>query len=203
MYATVIRGTRHAFPNLKTLMAKAAPSRSGDRLAGVAASNAAERVAAQMTLADLPFSTFLREALVPYEDDEVTRAIFDAHDAKAFAPVSSLTVGELRDWLLSDAATGNTLAALSPGLTPEMVAAVAKISRNQDLVAIAAKHRAVTRFRDTLGLAGTLEARLMTQGRQARTEATVAFRREADSAGRQCRTKYLAPHHRKNASRAR
>ncbi len=160
MHATTIRGTRYAFPDLKTLMAKATPLRSGDCLAGVAAQSAAERVAAQMALADLPLSIFLREALVPYEDDEVTRAIFDTHDAKAFAPVSALTVGELRDWLLCDAATDETLAALSPGLTPEMVAAVAKISRNQDLIAIAAKRRVVTRFRDTLGLAGTLSSRI-------------------------------------------
>ena len=154
MYATAIRGTRYTFPDLKSLMAKATPLRSGDCLAGVAAASAAERVAAQMTLADLPLSTFLREALVPYEEDEVTRAIVDGHDAAAFAPVASLTVGELRDWLLSDAATDETLEALAPGLTPEMVAAVAKISRNQDLMAIAAKRRVVTRFRDTLGLPG-------------------------------------------------
>ena len=160
MYATAIRGTRYTFPDLKSLMAKATPLRSGDCLAGVAASCAAERVAAQMTLADLPLSTFLREALVPYEEDEVTRAIVDGHDAAAFAPVASLTVGELRDWLLSDAATDETLKALAPGLTPEMVAAVAKISRNQDLMAIAAKRRVVTRFRDTLGLPGRLSSRI-------------------------------------------
>ena len=160
MYATSIRGTRYTFPDLKSLMAKATPLRSGDCLAGVAAASAAERVAAQMRLADLPLSTFLREALVPYEEDEVTRAIVDGHDAAAFASVASLTVGELRDWLLSDSATDETLAALAPGLTPEMVAAVAKISRNQDLIAIAAKRRVVTRFRDTLGLPGRLSSRI-------------------------------------------
>jgi ethanolamine ammonia-lyase large subunit len=160
MFASTVRGTRYIFPELKSLMAKATPLRSGDCLAGVAASCAAERVAAQMTLADLPLSTFLREALVPYEDDEVTRAILDTHDAKAFAPVAGLTVGAFRDWLLCDAATDETLAALAPGLTPEMVAAVAKISRNQDLIAIAAKRRVVTRFRGTLGLPGRLSSRL-------------------------------------------
>jgi len=160
MYASTIRGTRHAFSDLKSLMAKATPLRSGDCLAGVAASSEAERAAAQMTLADLPLSTFLREELVPYEEDEVTRAIIDGHDAGAFAPVASLTVGGLRDWLLSETATDETLAALAPGLTPEMVAAVAKISRNQDLIAIAAKRRVVTRFRDTLGLPGRLSSRI-------------------------------------------
>ncbi len=160
MHATTVRGTRYAFADLKTLMARATPPRSGDRLAGVAAENATERVAAQMTLADLPLAAFLREALVPYEDDEVTRAILDTHDVQAFAPVASLTVGELRDWLLSDEATGAALEALSPGLTPEMVAAVSKICRNQDLVAIAAKRRVVTRFRDTLGLSGVLSSRI-------------------------------------------
>lgn len=160
MYATAVRGTRYTFPDLKSLMAKATPLRSGDCLAGVAAQSAAERVAAQMALADLPLSTFLAEALVPYEEDEVTRLIVDTHDKGAFAPVTSLTVGGLRDWLLSDAATGEALAALAPGLTPEMVAAVAKLSRNQDLVAIAAKRRVVTRFRDTLGLPGRLSSRI-------------------------------------------
>ncbi|MGA8170198.1 MAG: ethanolamine ammonia-lyase subunit EutB [Methylocystis sp.] len=160
MYVTAIRGTRYAFPDLKSLMAKATPLRSGDCLAGVAAESAAERVAAQIALADLPLKTFLRDLLIPYEGDEVTRAILDTHDAKAFAAVASLTVGEFRDWLLSDAATGATLEALALGLTPEMVAAVAKISRNQDLIVIAAKRRVVTRFRDTLGLAGTLSSRI-------------------------------------------
>jgi ethanolamine ammonia-lyase large subunit len=160
MYATAVRGTRYVFPDLKSLMAKATPLRSGDCLAGLAASSEAERAAAQITLADLSLTTFLQELLVPYEKDEVTRAIIDSHDACAFAPVTSFTVGELRDWLLSDAATNEKLAALAPGLTPEMVAAVAKISRNQDLMAIAAKRRVVTQFRDTLGLAGRLSSRI-------------------------------------------
>ncbi len=160
MYATIIGGTRFAFPDLKTLMAKATPPRSGDRLAGVAAESAAERVAAQMALADLPLVTFLREQLIAYEDDEVTRLICDAHDDDAFAPVAHLTVGGFRDWLLSDAATSAALAALAPGLTPEMAAAVAKICRNQDLISIAQKIRIVTRFRNTLGLPGRLSSRI-------------------------------------------
>ncbi|MBI1980160.1 MAG: ethanolamine ammonia-lyase subunit EutB [Methylocystis sp.] len=154
MYGTTIRGTRYRFPDLKSLMAKATPLRSGDCLAGIAATSAAERVAAQMALADLPLSVFLNEALVPYEEDEVTRLIFDSHDRKAFAPIAPLTVGEFRDWLLSDAADEDSLAALTFGLTPEMAAAVSKICRNQDLILIAAKRRVVTRFRNTLGLRG-------------------------------------------------
>lgn len=160
MYATTIGAVRYAFPDLKSLMAKATPLRSGDRLAGVAAESAKERVAAQMALADLPLSTFLNEAVVPYEEDEVTRLIIDSHDAEAFAPVARLTVGGFRDWLLSDAATNNALQALAPGITPEMAAAVAKVSRNQDLVAIAKKCRPVARFRDTIGLPGRLSSRI-------------------------------------------
>jgi ethanolamine ammonia-lyase large subunit len=160
MHAVAIDGTRYAFPDLKGLLAKASPLRSGDRLAGIAAQSAAERVAAQMALADLPLATFLNEAVVPYEDDEVTRLIIDTHDAAAFAPVTHLTVGGFRDWLLSDGATTDTLSALARGITPEMAAAVAKICRNQDLIVIAAKCRVVTRFRNTIGLAGRLSSRL-------------------------------------------
>jgi ethanolamine ammonia-lyase large subunit len=160
MYVHSVGGTRYAFPDLRTLMARATPHRSGDVLAGVAAGSMAERVAAQMALADLPLTTFLSEAVVPYEADEITRLILDTHDAGAFAPVAALTVGGLRDWLLSDEADGAALAALSPGLTPEMAAAVAKICRIQDLILIAAKRRVTTRFRDTIGLPGRLASRL-------------------------------------------
>lgn len=160
MYTIDVQGTRYRFDDLKSLMAKATPLRSGDCLAGVAAESAVERVAAQMRLADLPLSTFLKEPLIPYEDDEVTRLILDTHEGEAFAPIASLTVGEFRNWLLSDAATGETLAALAKGITPEMAAAVAKICRNQDLVAISAKIRVVTRFRDTIGLPGALSSRI-------------------------------------------
>jgi len=160
MYAHAVGGTLYAFPDLRTLMARATPHRSGDVLAGVAAGSMAERVAAQMALADVPLKTFLGEAVVPYEADEITRLIIDTHDARAFAPVAALTVGGLRDWLLSDEADGPALAALSPGLTPEMAAAVAKICRIQDLILIAAKRRVTTRFRDTIGLPGRLASRL-------------------------------------------
>jgi len=148
------------FADLRELLAKATPERSGDQLAGIAAASAAERVAARDALADVPLSTFLHQALVPYEADEVTRLIIDGHDAAAFAPVSHLTVGALRDWLLADAATPAVLAALAPGLTPEMVAAASKLMRNQDLMAVAKKCRVVTRFRGTLGEPGTLAVRL-------------------------------------------
>ncbi len=150
----------YQFEDLRELLAKASPYRSGDALAGIAAASGEQRAAAQMTLADLPLRTFLQEAVVPYETDEVTRLIFDSHDAVAFNAVATLTVGEFRDWLLSDAATGEVLAALAPGLTPEMVAAVSKLMRAQDLILVARKIRVVTRFRTTVGLPGRLSTRL-------------------------------------------
>jgi ethanolamine ammonia-lyase large subunit len=157
-YAHTLRATRYVFDDLRTLLARATPFRSGDALAGLAAATAAERVAAQMALADLPLATLLADPVVPYETDEVTRLIADSHDGAAFAPVASLTVGAFRDFLL--AAEPDTLAALRPGLTPEMVAAVSKLMRLQDLVAVAAKCRVVTRFRNTIGLPGRLSVRL-------------------------------------------
>ena len=160
MYASTANGQRFAFRDLADLMAKATPYRSGDSLAGVAAISESERVAAQMALADLPLRQFLTEAVIPYEADEVTRLIIDSHDPAAFRPIAHLTVGGLRDWLLSDAATADTLAALAFGLTPEMVAAVSKICRLQDLILVAAKRQVVTRFRNTLGLPGRLSTRL-------------------------------------------
>jgi ethanolamine ammonia-lyase large subunit len=155
-----IDGVTYAFRDLKDLLAKATPFRSGDELAGVAAGSSVERVAAQMALADLPLTTFLDEAVVPYETDEVTRLIVDTHDASAFAAVASLTVGGLRDWLLSDAVNTESLTALAPGLTPEMAAAVSKLMRVQDLIAVARKASVVTRFRTTIGLPGRLSTRL-------------------------------------------
>src|SRR5205823_2294670 len=133
MYAWTIGARRYTFPDLKTLLARATPLRSGDQLAGVAAESGEERVAAQYALADLPLAAFLSEQVIPYETDEVTRLIVDSHDKSAFATVAHLTVGAFRDWLLSDTATTEVLAALAPGITPEMAAAVAKISRLQDL----------------------------------------------------------------------
>ena len=153
-----IAGTTYRFPTLARLLAAATPARSGDALAGLAAASAAERVAAQCALADLPLARFLAETLIPYDTDEVTRLIQDSHDRAAFAPVASLTVGEFRDWLL--AAEPAALTALSPGLTPEMVAAVSKIMRLQDLIAVAVRCLVVTGFRNTLGLPGTLSVRL-------------------------------------------
>jgi ethanolamine ammonia-lyase large subunit len=159
-YSATIANTRYVFDDLRVLLAKATPARSGDVLAGLAAESAEERVAAQFALADLPLAHFLSEQVVPYEADEVTRLIVDRHDADAFAPVRSFTVGELRDWLLSDEATEGRLAALAPGITPEMAAAVSKLMRVQDLILAAAKIRVVTRFRTTVGLRGRLSARL-------------------------------------------
>lgn len=146
--------------SLRELLAKASPLRSGDVLAGIAAENEEERIRAQMALADVPLKRFLSECVVPYETDEVTRLIIDSHDAQAFAPVSSFTVGQLRDWLLTPAADTATLTALAPGLTPEMVAAASKLMRIQDLVLVASKCSVVTRFRDTIGLPGHFSSRL-------------------------------------------
>ncbi|MGA0609360.1 ethanolamine ammonia-lyase subunit EutB [Caldimonas sp. KR1-144] len=159
-FAHAVGARRYAFEDLRTLMARASPARSGDELAGVAARSAEERAAAQMALAALPLKHFLNESVVPYEDDEVTRLIVDGHDAQAFAPIAQLTVGDWRDWLLSDEVDGATLAALAPGLMPEMAAAVSKIMRNQDLIVVARKCRVQTRFRDTIGLPGRLSTRL-------------------------------------------
>ncbi len=153
-------GRVHRFDDLKTLLARATAERSGDVLAGVAARSAEERMAARLALAELPLVHFLHDALVPYEDDEVTRLIVDSHDHAAFAPVAHLTVGDFRDWLLSDAAAPAVLAALAPGLTPEMAAAVSKLMRLQDLMLVARKCRVTTAFRNTIGLPGHLAVRL-------------------------------------------
>jgi ethanolamine ammonia-lyase large subunit len=159
-YARVIGHTLHRFDDLKSLMACASPRRSGDELAGIAAETDERRIAARLVLADLPLVTFLNDALIPYEDDEVTRLILDTHNALAFRKVAHMTVGDLRDWLLSYEADSLALSALAPGLTPEMVAAVSKLMRNQDLIAVAAKCSVVTRFRTTIGLPGRLSSRL-------------------------------------------
>ncbi len=160
MYAHTVGSVRYHFADLKTLLAKATPFRSGDALAGITAESAEERVAAQMALADLPLAALLDEAVVPYESDDVTRLILDTHDSVAFAPVAHLTVGGFRDWLLSYAADEAALAQVAPGLTPEMVAAVSKIMRAQDLILVAQHCRVRTAFRTTLGLPGRLSTRL-------------------------------------------
>jgi ethanolamine ammonia-lyase large subunit len=160
MYSATIGARRYTFGGLANLLAKASPLRSGDQLAGLAAETGEERVAAQFALADLPLTTFLREHVVSYESDEVTRLIIDTHDRTAFAAIAHLTVGGFRDWLLSDEATTPALAALAPGITPEMAAAVSKISRLQDLMVMATKCSVVTRFRNTVGLPGRLSVRL-------------------------------------------
>ena len=159
-YRTTLNGRTWVFEDLQALMACASPRRSGDELAGLAAESDEQRVAARHVLAELPLRVFLEQPLVPYETDEVTRLILDTHDATAFAPVAGMSVGQFRDWLLSYAATTEALSALAPGLAPEMVAAVSKLMRNQDLIAVAAKCRVVTAFRSTIGLPGRLACRL-------------------------------------------
>ncbi|MBK8176747.1 MAG: ethanolamine ammonia-lyase subunit EutB [Rhodospirillales bacterium] len=159
-YTSTVAGTRWVFTDLKDLLAKATPARSGDALAGIDAGSDAERVAARFALADLPLAVFLDEPVVPYESDEVTRLIIDSHDRRAFAPVAAMTVGEFRDWLLSDFATSERLTALAAGITPEMAAGVAKLMRNQDLIAVARHCHVVTAFRNTIGLPRRLSIRL-------------------------------------------
>jgi ethanolamine ammonia-lyase large subunit len=145
---------------LKELLAKASPLKSGDLLAGVAAATEEERVLAQMTLAEVPLRRFLNDCVIAYEEDEITRLIIDSHDAAAFAPIAGFTVGEFRDWLLTDVADTKTLAGIAPGVTPEMAAAVAKLMRLQDLILVAGKCRVVSAFRNTIGLPGTFSVRL-------------------------------------------
>lgn len=158
-YSHTIEHTVFRFADLKDLLAKASPERSGDQLAGIAADGPVERIAAQMALADLPLATLLAEEVIPSETDEVSRLIARQHDPRAFAPIASLTVGEFREWLLRPETDGAELEAVTYGLTPEMAAAVSKIMRLQDLIAVAAKRQVVTRFRDTIGLGGRLSTR--------------------------------------------
>ena len=160
MYTTTLAGTRHTFADLKSLLAAASPARSGDALACIGARSMEERVAARYVLADLPLTTFLTDTVIPYESDEVTRLIVDSHDEQAFAAVSHLTVGGLREWLLNDTANTAALTRLAPGLTPEMAAAVSKLMRNQDLIAVARKCEVISAFRNTLGTKGTLSVRI-------------------------------------------
>jgi len=160
VYRQAIDATSYLFNDLRDLLAKATPPRSGDRLAGIAADSAEQMIAARMALADVPLKQFLSETVVPYEDDEVTRLIVDTHDAASFAAISSLTVGAFRDWLLSDAATTEVLRKLSRAITPEMAAAVSKLMRNQDLILVAKKCQVTTRFRNTIGLPGRMSVRL-------------------------------------------
>jgi ethanolamine ammonia-lyase large subunit len=159
-YRYTIQNKVYRFDNLRVLLAKASPYRSGDALAELSAHTYEERVAAQIALADVPLKTFLNEAIIPYESDEVTRLIIDSHNTEAFSPVSHLTVGELRDWLLSDEVDTLTLTGITKGITPEMAAAVSKLMRNQDLIAVAKKCEVVTRFRNTIGLKGHFSTRL-------------------------------------------
>ncbi|TKI03204.1 ethanolamine ammonia-lyase subunit EutB [Martelella alba] len=160
MFHAVLGQRQYRFADLKELLAKASPPRSGDYLAEIAADSAEERMAARIALADVPLGVFLQQPVIPYENDEVTRLIIDGHDSTAFAPIAHLTVGDFRDWLLSERTDSSRLAQVSAGITPEMAAAVSKIMRNQDLILAAKKCRVVTRFRNTIGLPGHMSIRL-------------------------------------------
>src|SRR6202162_638643 len=160
VYRHTIDSTASVSNDLSDLLPKATPPRSGARLAGIAAESAEQMIAARIALSDVPLKDFLQEAVIPYEADEVTRLIVDSHDAAAFAPIASLTVGAFRDWLLSDAATTPVLAKLAAGITPEMAAAVSKLMRNQDLILVAKKCQVTSSFRNTIGLRGRMSVRL-------------------------------------------
>ena len=160
MYRFTVRNKAYTFADLKTLLAKASPYRTGDVLAGVCADSYEERVAAQIALADVPLKTFLNEVIIPYEQDEITRLIIDNHDAESFKPIGRFTVGEFRDWLLSDETDSAVLKSIEPAVTPEMAAAVSKLMRNQDLIAVAKKCEVITKFRNTIGLNGHFSTRL-------------------------------------------
>ena len=160
MYKHSIQHITYSFSDLKTLMAKATPFRTGDALAGLCADSYQERIAAQICLADVPLTNFLNEVVIPYESDEVTRLIIDSHDKISFSEISSFKVGMLRDWLLSDHVDASKIQQLQFAFTPEMVAAVSKIMRNQDLILVAKKCEVVTKFKNTIGLKGRLSTRL-------------------------------------------
>lgn len=159
-YVYNLGSTRHRFDDLKDVMACASPYRSGDVLAGIAATSNERRIAARFVLADLPLTTFLEDVVIDPEHDDVSRLILSQHDPVAFALVRSMTVGEFRDWLLSDAAESAALSALAWGLTPEMAAATSKLMRNIDLLLVSAKCRVETKFRTTIGMSGCLASRL-------------------------------------------
>ncbi len=159
-YQHSVGSQTYRFRDLKDVMAKATPARSGDYLAGVAADTYAERMAARMCLAEIPLKTFLQDVLIPYESDEVTRLIIDSHNAQAFSRINHLTVGDFRNWLLLDTTDTACLTLVAPGITPEMAAAVSKLMRNQDLILVAKKCTVITAFRNTIGLPGHLSSRL-------------------------------------------
>ena len=159
-YQHTIDQAIYRFADLKALLAKASPARSGDYLAGIGAATAVERMAARLSLAELPLRELVASPLIPYERDEVTRLICDRHPARLFEEIAHLTVGDFRNWLLLESTDEATLARLAPAITPEVAAAVSKLMRNQDLILVARKCRVVTRFRNTIGLPGRLSVRL-------------------------------------------
>ena len=150
----------YQFATLAELMAQATPARSGDELAGVAAPSHEARLAARRALAELPLKTFLNHPLIDPEIDDVSQLILTQHQSDAFLPISDLTVGEFRDWLLEYSTSTERLKSVTWGITPEMAAAVSKLMRNQDLILVASKIRNVTRFRNTIGLPGRLSVRI-------------------------------------------
>jgi ethanolamine ammonia-lyase large subunit len=152
-------GTRYEFRDIKELLAKANEEKSGDQLAGIAAASAAERMAAKYVLAEVTLETLRANPAVPYDEDEVTRVIDDAVNETEYGRIKSMTVGELREWLLAETTTEEMIKHLSNGLTSEMVAAVTKLMSNLDLMLAASKIHVVKHCANTIGLPGTLGSR--------------------------------------------
>ena len=157
---TKLLGHVYDFPSVREVMAKANEEKSGDRLAGIAAENAEERVAAKVVLANLTLGDLRNSPAVPYETDEVTRIIQDDVNEKIYAQIRNWTVSELREWILDEKNDGAAIRRISRGLTSEMVAAVAKLMSNMDLIYAARKLRVTATCNTTIGEPGTLSARL-------------------------------------------
>ena len=160
MYKHTVNNSVFGFKTLAELMAKATPLRSGDELAGIAAGSSQERVAAQMALSELTLDTFLKNPLIPYEMDEVTRLIFDTHDSENFKKITHFTIGDFRNYLLEYSTQKEELQNIKFAITPEMAAAVSKIMSIQDMILVSSKCEVVTKFRNTIGLKGRLATRL-------------------------------------------
>ena len=159
-YQASVHGEHFSFASLKEVLARANELRSGDRQAGLAARSMREMAAAKRVLAGVTMKELRENPSVPYERDEVTRVVEDSLDPAAFGRISTWPVAQLREWILDDRTLGSEISAISYGLTPEMVAAVAKLMSNMDLVLAGRKIRVVVRCNATLGLSGRISSRL-------------------------------------------
>ena len=157
---TLLFGKTYAFRDVKDVLAKANEEKSGDKMAGIAAENAEERVAAKVVLANLLLSDLRENPVAPYESDEVTRIIQDDLNERIYAEIRNWTVSDLREWLLAETTTSDDISRVRRGLTSEMVAAVCKLMSNLDLITAAKKMPVTAHCNTTIGLPGTLSCRL-------------------------------------------